>query len=543
MVADPSTVDETPSHLSDTDPQDVVDSGDPPAEVTAPPRAAPWTGAGPDRKAKRDDELPERTESLGRTPLRRGHRGIELEVGQVLDGRYRLVQPIGAGGMGEVWEVAREGLATPLAVKVLKDTGADEVKVERFLREAKAVAMLDHTNIVTITDFGHTDQGLPFFVMEQLRGRTLDEVVRDDGPMEWARARHLLLQIADALVCAHDEGIIHRDLKPSNVFVTEVQGKEVCKIIDFGIAKFSAVHEDFRTLTQTGIVQGTPAYMSPEQARGERVDHRTDQYSLGILAYQVISGHAPFRSKNVRDTMYKQVFTHPDPLRSHGLDIPESVEAVVFRLLRKKPELRFADMGETRAALIAMGEGSEPTDVPAENLPSMSTQGTVSPPPTLEEASVAVTTPAPPRTRLVWLPLALGVGIGVAGVGIAVFNRGAADAPATAPGTDRPSKPLPSSAEPEPHKAAVAPAAPPSPSNREPTPPPTEKPAEGKEAGSDSHNQPPPSPKSRKKPRARERETKKTKGSRETRPATPPQTEDPKRKPEIDPALVDPFGR
>ena len=294
-----------------------------------------------------------------------------LSPGQLLGERYRLVRRIGSGGMGQVWEAVHVVIQKPVAVKVLLDDEAapEQNLPERFMREAHAIAAVRHENIVDITDFGHTQHGSPYFVMELLAGRTLKEAVKSDGAFSWDRARPLLLQLVDGLEAVHASGIVHRDLKPDNVFVVpRGVGRESCKIIDFGIAKVTMLDRQARAFTRTGLVFGTPAFMSPEQARGEKVDTRADIYAFGCLAYEILSGQRAFHGETPTEILFKQLFTQPVPLCEHDHTMLPEVEAIVLRCLRKDPDLRFGSMAEIRQALLAVGTGAPAVSVPQERL-------------------------------------------------------------------------------------------------------------------------------------------------------------------------------
>ena len=207
-------------------------------------------------------------------------------VGQTLAGRYRIERKLGEGGMGAVYLGHHVALEKKVALKVLHGEFVRKADlIERFLQEAKAASKIRHDNVIDITDFGQTDDGLVFFAMELLDGRDLAEelgLAQLAGEvMPWPRTRHIFLQICAALSAAHAKGIIHRDLKPENIYLVERLGqKDFVKLLDFGIAKLTEVNDEGRKLTKTGMLFGTPEYMSPEQARGEKVDQRVDVYAM-----------------------------------------------------------------------------------------------------------------------------------------------------------------------------------------------------------------------------------------------------------------------
>lgn len=206
--------------------------------------------------------------------------------GKVLAGRYRVFERLGAGGMGTVYRAEHVALRKQVAVKVLEPNLALRQRaVDRFLHEARTVSQIHHENVVEIIDFGFTDERLPFFAMELLQGEELADRLRRSGPLPWSRVRGMLLQILAALEAAHQEGIIHRDMKPQNCFlIRKGERQDVVKVLDFGLAKVISGESDFQSLSKTGAVLGTVHYMSPEQARSEKMDVRTDVYSVGVIS-------------------------------------------------------------------------------------------------------------------------------------------------------------------------------------------------------------------------------------------------------------------
>jgi serine/threonine protein kinase len=274
------------------------------------------------------------------------------QANQLIDGRYQLVRRIGMGGMGEVWEARQLPLDRHVAIKFL----THEEGGPRFLREAQAIIAVAHDGVVHVHDFGVTPEGVPYFVMDLLTGRTLDVVIRQQGPMPWAHVRRIALELGDALAHAHGRGVIHRDLKPSNVFVLEpppARGSSV-KLIDFGIVKLLDAAQP--KLTKTGYIQGTPAYMAPEQVLGEAVDGRTDVYGLGCLLYFMLSGRRPFEGATGTEALYSQLYLAPPPFGAvvPGLAIPPLVEQLVFRALAKRADERFPDMQSMHAAIASI---------------------------------------------------------------------------------------------------------------------------------------------------------------------------------------------
>lgn len=223
----------------------------------------------------------------------------DLEPGVILAEKYRLLRPIGEGGMSTVWLATNSVLAIDVAVKFIK-TELGERGPERLLNEAKTAARLRHPSILEIHDYGQAEDSSPFVVMEHLEGRNLGEMLAEKGRLNAIEAVELLLPIADALAYAHFQGVVHRDVKPDNVFIAETVAGVRPKMLDFGIAKSSLTD---RRLTCRGEVLGSPEYMSPEQARGDEVDHRSDIWSFCAMLYEAITGRIPFSGRNYNATL------------------------------------------------------------------------------------------------------------------------------------------------------------------------------------------------------------------------------------------------
>lgn len=265
-------------------------------------------------------------------------------------GRYQLQHVLGAGGMGEVWAAYFPPLRRNVAVKILKGI-AQGAKVARFEREARATAELTHPNTIRVFDFGTTDDGLWYYAMELLEGENLGELVRREGALPPARARHMVLQASRALAEAHGRGIVHRDIKPENLFVTELGGEsDFIKVLDFGIA---AVQDDSSTvLTETGSVMGTPLYMPPEVASGQSATARSDVYALGAVLYFLLCGAPPFMGDSTMQLLSSIVRGDaPTPSERAGVTVPAQLESIVMRCLAVDPGERLADAGELADAL------------------------------------------------------------------------------------------------------------------------------------------------------------------------------------------------
>ena len=272
-------------------------------------------------------------------------------VGQTLEGRYRLDAVIGIGAMGSVFRGHHLGLGRDMAVKLLHPqlTANPEMRA-RFSREAAAASKLDHANCVRVTDFGVTEDGLHFLVMDLLQGHELTTRLGDRfSPPE---ALALVDQVLAGLEHAHARGLIHRDVKPENIFLTtDDQGRQVAKLVDFGIVKLQEGAAGGQ-LTQFGIVVGTPQYMSPEQAVGQRVDPRADLYAVGVILYILLSGHPPFENDDPVAVLRAQIREPPPPLPN---DVPDPVRTFVMRLLAKDPDERYPTATEARRVLASLG--------------------------------------------------------------------------------------------------------------------------------------------------------------------------------------------
>jgi eukaryotic-like serine/threonine-protein kinase len=249
----------------------------------------------------------------------------------------------------------------PVAVKVLNQRFVeDEAARERFRREARAAGRLRHQNAVAVTDFGQTADGLVYIVMELLEGCSLRDVLATDAPLDIARAVSLMLQISAAVAAAHEAGIIHRDLKPGNVFIMQRRNSPpVVKVLDFGIAKLAteaAEDAELRTLTQTGVMIGTPRYMSPEQCDGAKLTPAADVYSLGIMLYEMLTGTTPFTGTSPLAVAVQHSSKPPTPPRELRPALPVPLEALVLRALAKDPAERPRDAGELRRELFVTAQ-------------------------------------------------------------------------------------------------------------------------------------------------------------------------------------------
>jgi serine/threonine protein kinase len=294
-------------------------------------------------------------------------------IGHTLLDRYRLTRKIGEGGMGAVYEAQHVLIDKPVAVKVLREKYVDRPEVaQRLVQEARLASSIRHEHIVDITDSGATEDGRTFVVMEHLQGQSLAQLIRGEGGLSEARTLDLARQVASALAAAHARGIVHRDVKPENVFIVDRNGRDFVKVVDFGISKTmrpgGLPSEESLRLTHTGMVLGTPLYMSPEQARGEDdLDHRIDVYALGVILYECLTGEVPFRASNylgVIQQVVSSAVTPPRTLRPE-LRISEAMERVVLKAMAKSRADRYPSMEALEADLarVAAGDRVEPPRV------------------------------------------------------------------------------------------------------------------------------------------------------------------------------------
>lgn len=274
-------------------------------------------------------------------------------IGTVVAGRFRVLDRIGEGGMGAVYVAEHEALHKKVAIKTLHaDMHANPEVRARFEREARAMAQLEHENVVAATDFGQLPDGTFFLAMEYIEGRSLRELTANNARIPLLRSLKLLRQISSALTRAHNLGIVHRDLKPENILVVERPGAdELVKIIDFGIARMTSATDSEKPLTQTGVIFGTPHYMSPEQALGRRVDVAADQYAFGILAFELLAGRKPFDHKNLIDLLDLQVNGAIPRATEANPELPPAIDSVFDRVLAKSPIERYASVGDAMEAI------------------------------------------------------------------------------------------------------------------------------------------------------------------------------------------------
>ena len=354
-------------------------------------------------------------------------------VGTVLAERYRIGRLLGEGGMGQVYEAQHLNINKRFAIKLLRpEIVSNQEAVARFRQEAWSASSIGHENIVEIDDFATLPNGSVYLAMEYLQGGALSDRMRAQPPVSLAEALDVLTQVCRGLSAAHEKGIVHRDMKPENVFLAEKHGRVIAKILDFGIAKVSGA-EGAQSLTRTGTIFGTPHYMSPEQALGRPLDHRTDIYSVGVIMYELFTGRVPFEAESFMGILTKHITAEPMAPRvmSPDREILPEVEAVILRAMAKEVADRYQTMDELLAELHALAEVHAPNVVRqpsgalsahiSTQLPTSTPSGQRAAAPRIASARLPVVTPAsvdrapaPKSNAGVW------IGLVVAGAGVVV---------------------------------------------------------------------------------------------------------------------------
>ena len=344
----------------------------------------------------------------------------DANLGREVAGQFRIIEKIGSGGMGSVYKAEQPEMRRFVAIKILHSRYLSRKDlVTRFKREARAMSHLSHPNTARVFLYGQLDDGACYFVMEYLEGRNLAQTVRREGPMEPTRAINIMIQACGALEEAHRGGIVHRDLKPENIFLTSQGGiDDFPKLLDFGLAKVSErqMRPGSLILTQEGMVFGTPEFMSPEQARGEKLDGRSDIYSLGVILYELLTGKLPFDAGQPMEYIQRHIKEPPIPLseRAPDREFPPGLEDVLMKSLAKKPDDRFDSAAAFANALKMVAQGRIMTgamraismgpDSDRQSDPRQSATSTTPSPVASNPGSAT----APPVSKAPWLILGLG---------------------------------------------------------------------------------------------------------------------------------------
>ena len=280
-------------------------------------------------------------------------------TGKTVANKYRVEQMIGEGGMGKVYKATQISLDKPVVLKVLRQALlGDERTVARFKLEAKAASRLNHPNAISVLDFGQADDGAMYIAMEFVQGKDLHHILSREWPLPENRVIRLMSQVLSALSDAHSAGVIHRDLKPENIMVEQRRGDpDFVKVLDFGIAKIiDGSNDEGPALTRAGFVCGTPEYMSPEQARGAQLDHRSDLYAVGVMTYQLVAGVLPFDSDNAVGFATKHLTEIPQTpsKRRPEARVSPAMERLIMKSLAKNPDDRPQTAEQFRAELLAI---------------------------------------------------------------------------------------------------------------------------------------------------------------------------------------------
>ncbi|MBN9523653.1 serine/threonine protein kinase [bacterium] len=321
-------------------------------------------------------------------------------TGRTLGG-FQVVRRLGTGGMGQVYLARQLSLKRPVALKLLKaDLTKNPTALKRFEAEAHAVAKLNHPNIVQVYEFGEHD-GMRYMALEFVEGRNLREYLVRKGPPELPVALSMMRQVATALAKAHEQGLVHRDIKPENILVTR---RVEVKVTDFGLSRFFAPGEALN-LTQSGVTLGTPLYLSPEQAQGRAVDHRSDLYSFGVTCYHLLAGEVPFRGSTAVEVALKHVTDRPQPLADLRPDLPPDLCGMVHKLMAKDPADRYQSAREVLRDLAKVREGlsvglpARPPVPPTPSNPAALVPSAVSGSAPTIGASGVIPAPPPPPVR------------------------------------------------------------------------------------------------------------------------------------------------
>jgi serine/threonine-protein kinase len=360
------------------------------------------------------------------TPLRSAEPTRDL-IGQILAERYHVTKKLGEGGMGQVYLAEHVKMGRRCAIKIMSQGMInDPDAVSRFNREAANASRINHANVCSIYDFGETKEGLIYLAMEFIEGKSLTDLLHDTGPLLLPRAAGIILQCAEALQAAHDLGIVHRDLKPDNIMVISARGRDVVKVVDFGIAKATGADSGGQKVTKTGLVVGTPEYMSPEQLSGDALDGRSDIYSLALVFYRMVTGRLPFVAETAQETMIKRLTDDPIPLAQARPDgrFPAGLQAIMDRALARWPTDRYASAAEFgRDVQVASGSMTGPIDTEGatQTVQAVDMKPRTVPLTRIDPAAASLANPKPkappPAKRFPVMPVAVGTLIVAVGGG------------------------------------------------------------------------------------------------------------------------------
>ena len=278
---------------------------------------------------------------------------MTLQPGEMIEGKYRIVRRLGQGGMGSVYEGENARIHRKVAIKVLHSAVASKADVvQRFEREAQAAGRIGSEHIVEVLDLGSLPSGERFMVMEYLDGESLEDRIQRKKRLSPHECAPIVHQLLEGLASAHEAGIVHRDLKPDNVYLVTARKnqRDFVKVLDFGVSKFNAIDTEM-SMTKTGAVVGTPYYMSPEQARGAKIDHRTDLYSVGVVIYQAITGGVPFKAASFNELVFKIALEAPDPAELVVPNLDQNFAAIIAKAMIRDAPMRFQSAREFQATI------------------------------------------------------------------------------------------------------------------------------------------------------------------------------------------------
>ena len=367
-------------------------------------------------------------------------------VGQVVADRYHVIKKLGEGGMGQVYLAEHVKMGRRSAIKVMNPSMVhDPDAVARFNREASNASRITHPNVCAIYDFGETPEGLIYLAMEFIEGEPLTDLLEREGALPVRRAAQIFTQVADALQAAHDLGIVHRDLKPDNIMLAQKKGSDQVKVVDFGIAKAVGGEESGQKVTKTGLVVGTPEFMSPEQLSGDKLDGRSDLYSLALVFYRMLAGKLPFEATTVQETMIKRLTDEPTKLAESRPDLtfPAGLQGVLDAALTRSPTDRYqtvAKFADDVAAVTGIGRDTS-SGVPQTRAGIADTEGKTQ---LLDTAAgltqridriSATRAPAPAPKKRLMVPVAVGVVVVLAAGGAWVALSGGEKNNAVSPDT------------------------------------------------------------------------------------------------------------